>query len=203
MGKYVVKSGGGTSSTDVMIAISQCMEIAPIEEIITNGKFLDWTLIPDTTYTPNDIYQNGEVWNTTPVERISVVDLSTPVAIGTFTSNSAVKIYGAGNDNIKYGWNFTINISENNDKKYQLYIGVSAEGGNYDLAYVEINGTQIGSYTTSSGTLKNYSIPLELPAGDNVITVKYKKDGNTSNGNDCVYIYGYAIGHYGFVERKE
>ena len=167
------------------------MEIAPIEETVTNGKFLDWTLIPDTTYTPNDIYQNGEVWNTTPVERISVVDLSTPVTIGTFTSNSAVKIYGAGNDNIKYGWNFTINISENNDKKYQLYIGVSAKGGNYDLAYVEINGTQIGSYTTSSGTLKNYSIPLELPAGDNVITVKYKKDASTNN--QWVAYTGYVI----------
>ena len=203
MGKYVVKSGGGTSNTDVMIAIGQYMEIAPIEETVTNGKFLDWTLVPDTTYTPNDIYQNGEVWNTTPIERISIVDLSTPITIDTFTASSAIKIYGAGNNNIKYGWNFTINISEDNDKKYQLYIGVSAEGGTYDLAYVEINGTQIGSYTTSSGTLTNYSIPLELPAGDNVITVKYKKDGNTSTGKDCVYIYGYAIGHYGFVERKE
>ena len=203
MGKYVVKSGGGTSNTDVMIAIGQYMEIAPIEETVTNGKFLDWTLVPDTTYTPNDIYQNGEVWNTTPIERISIVDLSAPVTIGEYTANSAVKIYGADNNNIKYGWNFTINISEDNDKKYQLYIGVSAEGGTYDLAYVEINGTQIGSYTTSSGTLTNYSIPLELPAGDNVITVKYKKDGNTSAGYDCVYIYGYAIGYYGFVERKE
>ena len=56
MGQYVVKSGGGTGNTDVMIAIGQSMEIAPIEEIITNGKFLDWTLVPDTTYTPNDIY---------------------------------------------------------------------------------------------------------------------------------------------------
>ena len=203
MGQYVVKSGGGTSNTDVMIAISQYMEIAPIEETVTNGKFLDWTLVPDTTYTPNDIYQNGEVWNTTPIERISIVDLSTPITIGEYTANSAVKIYGEGKDSITYGWNFTINISEDNDKKYQLYIGVSAEGGTYDLAYVEINGTQIGSYTTSSGTLTNYSIPLELPAGDNVITVKYKKDGNTSTGKDCVYIYGYAIGHYGFVERKE
>lgn len=203
MGKYVVKSGGGTGNTDVMIAISQYMEIAPIEEIITNGKFLDWTLVPDTTYTPNDIYQNGEAWNTTPIERISIVDLSAPVTIGGYTANSAVKIYGAGEDSITYGWNFTINFSENNDKKYQLYIGVSAEGNSYDLAYVEINGTQIGSYTTSSGTLKNYSIPLELSAGDNVITVKYQKDGNKSKGNDCVYIYGYVIGHYEFVERKE
>ena len=203
MGKYVVKSGGGTGNTDVMIAISQCMEIAPIEETVTNGKFLDWTLVPDTIYTPNDIYQNGEVWNTTPVESISIVDLSAPVTIGEYTANSAVKIYGARKDSIKYGWNFTINISEDNDKKYQLYIGVSAEGSTYDLAYVEINGTQIGSYTTSSGTLTNYSIPLELSAGDNVITIKYKKDGNTSNGDDCVYIYGSAIGDYGFVERKE
>ena len=193
MGKYVVKSGGGTSDTDVMITIGQYMEIAPIEEIITNGKFLDWTLIPDITYTPNDIYQNGEVWNTTPVERISVVDLSTPVTIGTFTSNSAVKIYGAGNNNITYGWKFTINVPENNAKKYQLYIGVSAEGNTYDLAYVEINGTQLGSYTTSSGTLTNYNIPLALPAGDNVITVKYKKDGSTSTGDDCVYIYGLEV----------
>ena len=203
MGKYVVKSGGGASNTDVMIAIGQYMEIAPIEETVTNGKFLDWTLVPDTIYTPNDIYQNGEVWNTTPIENISIVDLSAPVTKKKYTANSAVKIYGEGKNNIKNGWNFTINISEDNDKKYQLYIGVSAEGGTYDLAYVEINGTQIGSYTTSSGTLKNYSIPLELSAGDNVITIKYKKDGNTSTGYDCVYIYGYAIGHYGFVERKE
>ena len=203
MGKYVVKSGGGTSDTDIMITIGQYMEIAPVEEIITNGKFLDWTLVPDTTYTPNDVYQNGKVWNTTPADSISIVDLSAPVTIGGYTANSAVKIYGAGKNSITYGWNFTINFSENNDKKYQLYIGVSAEGGSYDLAYVEINGTQIGSYTTSSGTLKNYSIPLELSAGDNVITIKYKKDGSTSSGDDCVYIYGYAIGHYGFVERKE
>ena len=193
MGKYVVKSGGGTSDTDVMITIGQYMEIAPIEEIITNGKFLDWTLVPDITYTPNDVYQNGKVWNTTPTENISIVDLSTPVTIGGYTANSAVKIYGAGKNSITYGWNFTINFSENNDKKYQLYIGVSAEGGNYDLAYVEINGIQIGSYTTSSGTLKNYSIPLELPAGDNVITVKYKKDSSTSTGDDCVYIYGLEV----------
>ena len=179
------------------------MEIAPIEEIITNGKFLDWVVVPDIAYTPNDIYQNGEVWDTTPIESISIVDLSAPVTIDGYTANSAVKIYGEEKDNITYGWNFTINISENNDKKYQLYIGVSAEGGTYDLAYVEINGVQIGSYTTSSGTLTNYSIPLELSAGDNVITIKYKKDGSKFKGDDCVYIYGYVIGHYGFVERKE
>ena len=203
MGQYVVKSGGGTSSTDVIITISQCMEIAPIEEIITNGKFLDWTLVPDTTYTPNDVYQNGKVWNTTPAESISIVDLSAPITIGGYTANSAVKIYGAGKNSITYGWNFTINFSENNDKKYQLYIGVSAEGGTSDLAYVEINGVRIGNYTSSSGKLVNYSIPLELSAGNNVITIKYKKDGSVSSGDDCVYIYGYAIGHYGFVERKE
>ena len=112
MGKYVVKSGGGTSDTDIMITIGQYMEIAPVEEIITNGKFLDWTLVPDTTYTPNDVYQNGKVWNTTPADSISIVDLSAPVTIGGYTANSAVKIYGAGKNSITYGWNFTINFSE-------------------------------------------------------------------------------------------
>lgn len=200
---YIVRSGGKKGNTDIMMTIGQYMEIAPNEETMINGKFLDWTFITDITYIPNDIYQNGEVWSTTPAERISVVDLSTPVTIDGYTANSALKIYGAGYDNITYGWNFTINVPEGDEKIYKLYIGVSAEGSTYDLAYVEINGAQIGSYTTSSGTLTNYSVPLELSTGDNVITVKYKKDGNKSTGDDCVYIYGYTIGHNDFVEREE
>ena len=165
-----------------------------------NGKFLKWTVAPDEICLPDVIYEQGEVWSSTPADKISVVDLSTPVTIDGFTANSAVKIYGAGNNNITYGWNFTINVPENDNKAYCLYIGVSSEGRTYDLAYVDVNDTQIGSYTTSSGTLKNYSIPLELSAGDNTITVKYKKDSSSSNGDDCVYIYGYIIGHYEFVE---
>lgn len=157
--------------------------------ITTNNNFF-WN---SDFISVDTIYEQGSIWNDTPAERISVINFSTPVTIGTFTSNSAVKIYGAGNSSIKYGWNFTINVPENNAKKYQLYIGVSAEGSNFDLAYVEINGTQLGSYTTSSGMLTNYNIPLALPAGDNVITVKYKKDGSTSAGDDCVYIYGLEV----------
>ena len=34
---------------------------------------------------------------------------------------------------------------------------------------------------------------MALPAGDNVITVKYKKDSSTSAGDDCVYIYGLEV----------
>ena len=147
------------------------------------------------------IYEQGSVWNDTPAERISVIKLSTPVTIGAFTANSAVKIYGADTHSITYGWKFTINAPENNNKKYQLYIGVSAEGNTYDLAYVEMNGVQIGSYTTSSGTLTNHSIPLDLFAGDNIITVKYKKDSSTSRGDDCVYIYGLETKEFVFEQK--
>ena len=105
--------------------------------ITTNNNFF-WS---SDFISVDTIYEHGSIWNDTPAERISVINFSTPVTIGTFTSNSAVKIYGAGNNNITYGWKFTINVPENNAKKYQLYIGVSAEGNTYDLAYVEINGT--------------------------------------------------------------
>ena len=105
--------------------------------ITTNNNFF-WN---SDFISVDTIYEQGSIWNDTPTERISVINFSTPVIIGTFTSNSAVKIYGAGNNSITYGWKFTINVPENNAKKYQLYIGVSAEGNTYDLAYVEINGT--------------------------------------------------------------
>lgn len=204
---YIVRRGGAggdeKNNSDVMATIGQYMEIAPVEETITNGKFLDWGLIADTIYTPNDIYQNGELWSTTPAEQISIVDLSTPVTLDGLTTNSALKIYGSGNDGVTYGWSFNINIPLNNKIEYFLYIGVSAEGSTYDLAYVELNGEEIGNYSTPSGTLTNHIIPLELSIGNNVITVKYKKDGATTKGDDCVYIYGYAIGHYGFIEREE
>ena len=116
------------------------------------------------------------------------------MTIDGFTADSAVKIYGAGVNNIIYGWIFTINCTES--KGCILYIGVSAEGSTYDLAYVELNGVQTGSYTTSSGTLTTHKIPLELPAGDNMITVKYRKDSSSSKGDDCVYIYGIETGSY-------
>lgn len=147
---------------------------------------------------PNSIYEQGAIWGDTPTDNVSVVELSTPITIGEYTVNSAVKIYGASKDSIAYGWNFTINIPENDNKAYRLYIGVSSEGSSYDLAYVEVNGTQIGSYTTTSGTLTKHSIPLNLSVGENTVTVKYKKDGSGSKGDDCVYIYGYGIGHYEF-----
>ena len=63
-----------------------------------------------------------------------------------------------------------------------------------DLAYVDVNGIQIGSYTTSSGTLKTYSIPLDLVYGNNTVIVKYKKDSSVSKGDDAVYIYGIGYG---------
>lgn len=174
------------------------------DEIIQNTRWLNEQykvnpiFIVDDICLPNSIYEQGEAWSDTPADNVSVVELSTPVTIGEYTANSAVKIYGAGNDSITYGWNFTINVPENDNKAYRLHIGVSSEGNSYDLAYVEVNGTQIGSYTTTSGTLTKHSIPLNLSAGENTVTVKYKKDGSSSKGDDCVYIYGYGIGHYGF-----
>ena len=126
-------------------------------------------------YLPMEIYQQGELYDTTPADNISVVDLSKVITIDNFTANSAVKIYGGDKHGITYGWIYTVNVPENSDNLYELFIGVSAEGSTYDLAYVDVNGIQIGSYTTSSGTLKTYSIPLDLVYGDNAVTVKYKK----------------------------
>ena len=145
-------------------------------------------------YLPMEIYQQGELYDTTPADNISVVDLSKVITIDNFTANSAVKIYGGDKHSITYGWIYTVNVPENSDNLYELFIGVSAEGSTYDLAYVDVNGIQIGSYTTSSGTLKTYSIPLDLVYGDNTVTVKYKKDSSDSKGDDAVYIYGIGYG---------
>lgn len=174
------------------------------DEISRNTRWLNEQykinsiFVADDICLPNSIYEQGEVWSDTPADNVSVVDLSTPVTFGDYTANSAVKIYGAGNNSITYGWNFTINVPENDEKEYSLLIGVSAEGNTCDLAYVEVNGAQIGSYTTTSGTLTKHSIPLNLSEGQNTVTVKYKKDSSSSKGDDCVYIYGYGIGHYEF-----
>lgn len=194
---YIVRrggTGGGKDDENALFSIGLLGLISPIDDVTVGGRMLEKILYVDTAYTPADIYQNGELWNTTPAERISVVDLASPVTIDGFTADSAVKIYGAGVNSITYGWNFTINCPA--PKGCILYIGVSAEGSTYDLAYVELNGAQTGSYTTSSGTLTTHKIPLELSAGDNRITVKYRKDGSSSKGDDCVYIYGIETGSY-------
>ena len=198
---YIVRRGGNGESTptnDILLGLDTVYinfgTIPPVNDVITGGKIAEEVLVVDTAYTPADIYQNGELWDTTPAERISVVDLASPVTIDRFTADSAVKIYGAGVNSITYGWNFTINCPA--PKECILYIGVSAEGRTYDLAYVELNGAQTGSYTISSGTLATHKIPLKLSAGDNRITVKYRKDGSSSSGDDCVYIYGIETGSY-------
>ena len=152
-----------------------------------------WEFELDTLYLPDTIYEFGSLWSSTPDANVSVVSLSSPVTIDEFTANSAVKIYGAGLNNITYGWDFTINIPE--EKICRLYIGLNTEGNTYDLASVELNGAQIDTYQTASAKLAGYKIELNLAAGDNTITVKYKKDTATSKGDDCVYIYGIETGN--------
>ena len=202
-----IDNGVETLSIDISSALDPSIYLGE-KDYGLNGYIRNFIITTDINFfwrsdfiSVDTIYEQGSIWNNTPAERISVIKFATPVAIGTFTANSAVKIYGAGNDGITYGWNFTINTPENNDKKYQLYIGVSAEGGTFDLAYVEINGVQIGSYATPSGTLTNHSIPLNLAAGDNIVTVKYKKDKSTSKGDDCVYIYGLEVKEFVFEQK--
>ena len=196
---YIVRrggAGGDERDTDIMFSIGYAGLLPPIEDVLNGGETKQPTLKIIDMYLPTEIYQQGKLYDTTPADNISVVDLSTAIIIDNLTVNSAVKIYGGGMHSITYGWTYTVNVPENSDNSYELYIGVSAEGSNYDLAYVDVNGTQIGGYTTSSGTLTTHAIPLNLEYGDNTISVKYKKDSSASRGDDAVYIYGIACGKY-------
>ena len=75
----------------------------------------------------------------------------------------------------------TISFSISESGTYILSYSVSSEK-NYDKAYFYRNGNQIGVYSgTESGT-----IILENLVSDDVIMVKYTKDGSSSSGSDTV-----------------
>ena len=141
--------------------------------------------------TPAEMYMSGHVFNTTPTDAISVVDLSEPIQIGNYVASQALKIYGQDKNNIQYGWTFNCNVPQNVALGEQyVYIGVSAEGDSYDYAVITVNNGSEVSYKPSRNTFAKFCAPLSLNVGDNEITVKYVKDSSGKALDDCIYIYG-------------
>ena len=146
-------------------------------------------------YDANNIFESSSLTSATPANAVFLYDLSSSVTVDNYTASQAVKIDGQdanGQDvhNIVYGINFKINVENAELKRYNIYIGVSSEGGSFDVCYIDINGTRFGTYSTSSGTLTKHHIQAFLKEGENTILIQYRKDGSSSKGDDCVYIYG-------------
>ena len=211
MGKYVVKSGGreaGDGSIEIVDNLPEDPNTNTVYKYIDekmgdllmmycdgHWRYTPLLLYPQKTFiSPAEIYATGHVFENTPSNTISVVDLDGPIQVGKLIATKALKIFGGGKDvnNIKYGWTFEFNVPENITlgERY-LYIGVSAEGGNYDYGTVIINNGEEISYKPASNTFSVYAIQLKtLKSGKNTITVKYIKDSSGTQLDDCVYIYG-------------
>ena len=211
MGKYVVKSGGreaGDGSIEIVDNLPEDPSANTVYKYIDekmgdllmmycdgHWRYTPLLLYPQKTFiSPAEIYATGHVFENTPSDAISVVDLDGPIQVGKLIVTKALKIYGGGDKiaNIKYGWTFELNVPENFTlgERY-LYIGVSAEGGSYDYGTVIINDGQEISCQPANKTFQVYVIPMEtLKSGKNTITVKYIKDSSTVALHDCVYIYG-------------
>ena len=142
--------------------------------------------------TGKDILAIGSLYETTPSNVLSIVNLDT--AYQGIHNNEVLQIYGQNKGSIRYGINFYIYCNLNS--LYKLYTVIDAEGSSYDYLELYVDDTLFGTYTSKGNSDPMHYYCINFPKSYNKkihkITCVYRKDGSSNHNTDSVYINALA-----------